>query len=234
VQNLPDGVQLVLASKSPRRAELLTAAGFEFQTIVAEIDESRRAGETPSTYVRRLAAEKSAAAVGHVQHLPSTRDLEATRDDHQATPDDHQATRNDDLLLLGADTAVIVDGEILGKPHDDREAEAMLRRLSGRQHEVMTGISLRRVVFAGGSKRIFRTSFELGRVETTTVFFNNLSEEDLRWYLASGEGRDKAGAYAIQGFGSRFIPRIDGSYSNVVGLPVATVVELMTELYAGQ
>jgi septum formation protein len=182
---------LILASASPRRAELLRAAGFEFDVAAAAVDESIRAGESPQTYVRRLAAEKSAAALS-----PSRRDA----------------------IILGADTAVVIDGDILGKPRDDGDAAAMLERLSGRRHQVMTGVSLR----CG--------AYEVGRVEITDVDFVRLTNADLDWYLKSGEGRDKAGAYAIQGLASRFIPRIEGSYSNVVGLPILCVVELITEI----
>jgi septum formation protein len=120
--------------------------------------------------------------------------------------------------VLGADTAVVVDGLILGKPTDDDDAASMLRRLSGRSHQVLTGVSVR------GRER------ESTHVESTTVEFSLLTEEDVAWYVASGEGRDKAGAYAIQGLCSRFIPRIHGSYSNVVGLPVAKVHELLAEI----
>jgi len=185
-------VRLILASASPRRAELLRAAGFTFETVVADVDERVRPGETPPAYVRRLAAEKSAAA---------------------------QAAHT---IILGADTAVVVDGEILGKPRDDADAAAMLQRLSGKRHDVMTGISLR------------HGAYEVGRVETTGVWFAALTKEDIAWYVASGEGRDKAGAYAIQGLASRFIPRIEGSYGNVVGLPVACVAELLTEFRQGE
>lgn len=125
---------------------------------------------------------------------------------------------DEDVVVLGADTAVVLDGEILGKPRDDEDAAAMLRRLSGKPHEVLTGISLR------------QGAYEVGRVETTIVHFTVLPEADVLWYVASGEGRDKAGAYAIQGLASRFIPRIEGSHSNVVGLPVACVAELLTEI----
>jgi septum formation protein len=187
------GNRLVLASASPRRAALLRAAGFDFDAAPVDIDEAVRVGEPPALYVRRLAAEKSARAA---------------------------ATRAG-AIVLGADTAVVIDGQILGKPCDDDEAAAMLRRLSGARHDVMTGVSLRR----GG--------LELGRVETTAVRFTALTPEDVAWYVASGEGRDKAGAYAIQGLASRFIPRIEGSYSNVVGLPVACVWELLRELSVG-
>lgn len=183
----------MLASGSPRRAELLRAAGFEFETVVVDVDETPRTDEGPPEYVRRLAAEKSAAA--------------------QARFDGGQ-----NVVILGADTAVVIDNQILGKPVDDRDATDMLRRLSGRRHEVLTGISLRNGVY------------ELGRVETTEVEFSRLSADDIKWYVASGEGRDKAGAYAIQGLASRFVPRIDGSYSNVVGLPVACVFDLLREL----
>src|SRR4030095_952515 len=123
-----------------------------------------------------------------------------------------------DALVLAADTAVVVDSDILGKPLDDSESAAMLRRLSGRRHEVMTGVSLR----CG--------AYEVGRIETTGVHVGRLTAADVEWYVESGEGRDKAGAYAIQGLASRFIPRIEGSYSNVVGLPIACVVELLPEI----
>jgi septum formation protein len=183
-------VRLILASASPRRAELLRAAGYEFDIVVADVDERARDGETPAEYVRRLAAEKSAAAM----------------------------TLDGELVVLGADTTVVVDGEILGKPRDDGEAAAMLRRLAGRRHEVLTGVSIR------------RGAHEVGRVESTAVWFSPLTTEDIAWYVASGEGRDKAGGYAIQGLASRFIPRIDGSHANVVGLPVSTVADLLAEI----
>jgi septum formation protein len=198
-------VRLILASASPRRAELLRAAGFEFETIVADVDERVRADETPARYVRRLAAEKSAAASSVVSGFSRT----------LAGPP------KGGHYIIAADTTVVVDGQILGKPEDDADAARMLRALAGRTHEVMTGVSVR------------RNAFEVGRVETTTVFFAPMSDADVAWYVASGEGRDKAGGYAIQGLASRFIPRIEGSYSNVVGLPVAAVVELLHECGVG-
>jgi septum formation protein len=189
-------VRLILASASPRRAELLRAAGFVFDTVVADVDERARAGESASAYVRRLAAEKSAAVQAALKGCATS------------------------AIILGADTTVVVDGDILGKPQDDEESAAMLRRLSGRRHEVLTGISVRQGMH------------ELGGVETTAVWFAALTTEDIAWYVESGEGRDKAGAYAIQGLAARFIPRIDGSYSNVVGLPVAAIADLVRSVLA--
>ncbi|MGE5245427.1 MAG: Maf family protein [Betaproteobacteria bacterium] len=179
-------MRLILASASPRRAELLRAAGFDFHVVPTDVDESTRPGEAPEHYVRRLSAEKSAAVPAGA-----------------------------DAVVLGADTAVVVDEDVLSKPRDDEEAAWMLRRLSGRRHDVLTGISLR------------QGAHELGRVERTGVYFAPLTDADIAWYVASGEGRDKAGAYAIQGLASRFIPRIEGSYSNVVGLPVSAMFELL-------
>jgi len=211
-------MRLILASASPRRAELLRAAGFEFDVVVTDVDESIRAGESPQIYVRRLAADKSAAALAALKGCATgaavaTGAVEAREETAVA-----QAFRPADVIILGADTAVVVDDDILGKPRDDEDAAAMLRRLSGRRHDVMTGISLR------------SGAYEVGRVEITSVEFARLTEDDIEWYVRSGEGRDKAGAYAIQGLASRFIPRIEGSYSNVVGLPVACVAELLREI----
>jgi septum formation protein len=210
-------VRLILASASPRRAELLRAAGFDFETVVADVDEQVHAGEAPSTYVRRLAAEKSAAVQAALKGC-ATSDGSGKADGARVLV--AQTFRPADTIVLGADTTVVVDGDILGKPRDDEESAAMLRRLSGRRHEVLTGISIR------------QGAYELGRVETTTVWFAPLTKEDISRYVASGEGRDKAGAYAIQGLASRFVPRIEGSYSNVVGLPVAAVSELVRSVLA--
>jgi septum formation protein len=185
-------MRLILASASPRRADLLRGAGYVFETIVTDVDEQQRPGETPSAYVRRLAAEKSAAAL--------------------------EVVARPDVIILGADTAVVVDGDVLGKPGDDAEAAAMLRRLSGRAHEVLTGISLR------------NSASEAGRVATTAVSFTRLSDADVAWYVGSGEGRDKAGGYAIQGLASRFASVTEGSFSNVVGLPMETLAALLAEI----
>jgi len=185
-------MRLILASASPRRAELLRAAGLPFDVLPVAVDERASADETPDACVRRLASMKSAAGWA--------------------------ASRRSDALVLGADTLVVVDGTMLGKPGSDEEARQMLARLSGRTHQVLTGISVRH---RGG---------ERCEVDTTDVFFAPLGTAEIDWYVQSGEGRDKAGAYAIQGLASRFVERIEGSYSNVVGLPVALVYQLIREV----
>lgn len=180
---------LVLASKSPRRAELLRAAGIEFTVRTADIDESIRTGETPVDYVTRLALEKAQAV----------------------TAFHHE-------IILAADTSVVIDGEILGKPVDAADAAAMLRKLSGKTHVVITGICLRRGVQV------------VQDAASTEVSFVALAEEEIDWYVASGEPMDKAGAYGIQGLASRFIGQIRGSYANVVGLPVDLVYRYLMEM----
>ena len=204
-------MRLILASASPRRAELLRAAGFAFEIVATDIDERLRPDEPPAVFVRRLAAEKSAAGLARVRPAKAGRYV-------LETDVASGFSRTDDLVVLGADTAVVIDGEVLGKPRDDRDAAAMLARLSGRRHEVLTGVSLR------------TSAAEAGFVETTTVEFSQLSDAQIAWYVASGEGRDKAGAYAIQGLAARFIPRIEGSYSNVVGLPLAATAGLLVKI----
>jgi septum formation protein len=199
-------MRLILGSASPRRAELLRSAGYVFEIRAADVDEGVQPGEPAEAYVRRLALEKSAAV--------------ATLEQAGAAQQPGSLQTDDDLLVLAADTAVVVDGVIMGKPADDREAAEMLGRLSGRAHEVLTGVSLR------------RRGRESGRVEHTRVWMTRLSPDELAWYVASGDGRDKAGGYAIQGLASRFIDRIEGSYSNVVGLPVALVHRLIKEATA--
>jgi septum formation protein len=223
-------MRLILASASPRRADLLRAAGFEFETSAANVDECVRANEPPAEYVQRLASEKSAAVQAAMPSttlntpdspVPVAQAFPPPPGFGEARPSaDRGGGPASDIIILGADTTVVVAGLILGKPQDDEASAAMLRQLSGRRHEVLTGISLR----AG--------NLELRRVEITGVYFAELSEDDVAWYVQSGEGRDKAGAYAIQGLASRFIPRIEGSYANVVGLPVAVVVELIRALTA--
>jgi septum formation protein len=186
-------VRLVLASASPRRSELLRAAGLAFDVVPADVDETALEGETPEAHVLRLARVKAERVAA-------------------GRPAD---------VVLGADTVVAIDGLILGKPGDEADATAMLRRLSGRTHEVVTGVA----VVAGAG---MATS-----VDRTLVHFAQLSEEDLAWYVRSGEPLDKAGAYGIQGRASRFVDRIDGSYSNVVGLPVRLAVRLLEEVVPG-
>jgi septum formation protein len=205
-------MRLILASASPRRAELLTAAGFTFEVHVAGVDEQVRAGELPRHYVRRLAIEKAGRAWEELTD-PAVRvrqDFAEARPAGQSLPRPH-----DDVIVVAADTAVVVDGEILGKPLDDADAGRMLRLIAGRVHTVMTGVGVR------------SRDVQLDDVAETLVSVNRLSHEEMRWYIASHEGRDKAGAYAIQGLASRFIPRIEGSYSNVVGLPVEVVCRLL-------
>ena len=199
-------MRLILASASPRRAELLAAGGFEFDVLAVDVDECARANESAADYVRRLASEKAARA------------LEELTGPAKAG---HYGDGTADLIVLGADTVVVVDGEILGKPRDDEDARVMLRRLSGRSHHVMTGISVR------------SASQEVVGLETTAVWFATLDRNEVEWYVGTGEGRDKAGAYAIQGRASRFIPRVDGSYSNVVGLPVALVNAMISRMRSG-
>jgi septum formation protein len=180
-------MDLVLASQSPRRSELLRNAGISFRVQVADVDEMPLPNENPVDYVRRLARAKASAVPGE--------------------------------LVLGADTAVVIDGEILGKPTDPSDAIRMLKLLSGRQHEVITGICLK------GAK-------ELEAQDITIVYFEVLSEEEILDYVATGEPMDKAGAYAIQGRASRFVKRIEGSYSNVVGLPITLVYRFLRQLSA--
>jgi nucleoside triphosphate pyrophosphatase len=182
-------MRLVLASGSPRRKELLAAAGFSFDVTPVSVDETRQPNEDATSYVTRLARAKALAA----------------------------APSHADRIVIGADTVVVVDGEVLGKPRGAEDATRMLRLLSGRAHEVLTGVA----IFARG--RIVTA------VERTMVWFVRLSDSEISWYVASGEPLDKAGAYAIQALGSRFVPRIDGSYTNVVGLPVTTVLELLAQ-----
>lgn len=178
---------LVLASRSPRRADLLTAAGYAFAVAPADIDERRCEGESPGAYVERLAAEKAARVCSDVP----------------------------DAVVLGADTVVVIDELVLGKPVDNADAAAMLQRLSGRSHKVLTGVA----VYAPGCR--------LREVAVTTVAFRPLTPTDVAWYVESGESTGKAGAYAIQGLASRFVTHIEGSYSNVVGLPIAVVDRLL-------
>ncbi|HKQ73334.1 MAG TPA: Maf family protein [Blastocatellia bacterium] len=179
---------LILASSSPRRAELLRAAGINFTVRAADIDESIRPNELPRDYVVRLSREK-ARAVAH-----------------------------ENELTLGADTTVVINGEIAGKPTDADDAGRMLRALSGRWHEVLTGVTLA------------RADQTLSAIASTRVKFAQLSDAEINWYVSTGEPMDKAGAYAIQGYASLFVERIEGSYSNVVGLPMQLAYKLARQM----
>lgn len=183
-------MRLILASASPRRAELLRAAGIPFEISAVDVDEQFHAGENPEYAVARLAEAKAGAVVA----------------------------RFPDCVVLGADTTVVVGGEALGKPADPADAARMLRLLSGRTHEVLTGVCM-----CARGRRLLH-------VEPTQVRMVGLSDVEIAWYVSTGEAADKAGGYAVQGLASRFIEGIDGSYSNVVGLPISRVYELLKEL----
>jgi septum formation protein len=192
---------LVLASASPRRRELLTQAGYSFEVHPAHIPEDPLPNEDPTAYVTRLAREKAEAVFREITNAS------ASEQRASAAPQ-----------VLGADTIVTLDDHILGKPSDPADAARMLRLLSGRTHRVITGIAL---VSAAATQVAF---------ESTTVSFNALSDKDIAAYIATGEPMDKAGAYAIQGRAARWIPRIEGCYFNVVGLPIALVSSLLESL----
>ena len=193
---------LVLASASPRRQELLRAAGIAVTVQPTNIPETPLDGEAPKAFAERLAREKAWAIF-------------------KQRPNDY---------VLGADTIVVVDGQILGKPLNPADAERMLRLLSGRTHEVTTGVCVMGPK-VGASAPSSKTETTLGdtRSETTRVIMNEISDEEIRAYIASGEPLDKAGAYAVQGIASRWIPRIEGDYSNVVGLPIPLVYRMLKE-----
>jgi len=186
---------LVLASASPRRRELLAQAGFSFIVHPAHVPEDPLPGENPITYVTRLAREKAEAVL---------RELSST------TPEEP--------VVLGADTTVTLDNQILAKPADPADAARMLRLLSGRTHHVITGVA----AITPGSAQV--------AAEVTAVRFLSLSDQEIDSYVATGEPMDKAGAYAIQGRAARWIPRIEGCYFNVVGLPLALVTALLESL----
>jgi septum formation protein len=191
---------LVLASASPRRSELLRNAGIPFVVQPAHVDERMLAGEAPEAYARRLAQEKARAVF----------------------------RQNRGERVLGADTIVVVDSHVLEKPRDTADAARMLRLLSGRSHRVITGVCLIcPTEVAGGQLPV--ASVEDVRAEITEVWMRDLSEEEIQEYIASGEPMDKAGAYAIQGIASRWIPKIVGCYFNVVGLPVPLLYRMLRE-----
>ena len=178
---------LYLASTSPRRRELLSQADIKFTVLDVAIDETQRTNELPTAYVERLAKEKAEAGYQKI------------RDDNNA-------------IVLAADTIVVLEDDILGKPSNQAEAQEMLRALSGRSHVVMTAFAIK--------------TDELIRVQrvNTTVFFRSITSKEIEWYWRTGEQQDKAGGYGIQGKGGIFVSNISGSYSTVVGLPLSEVV----------
>ena len=190
----------MLASASPRRVDLLTAAGYGFTVEPADIDETPAPGEEPDPYARRLSADKAAAVARAKSH--GQRSAEAAE------------------LVIGADTVVTIDGTIIGKPSDEAEARATLRRLSGVSHEVITAVTVHRV--ADGTA--------LTDSCTTRVWFRELSDDAINEYVATTEPMDKAGSYAIQGGGAAFVERTDGPPDNVVGLPVELVGRLIEQV----
>lgn len=184
----PVAPHVILASASPRRRELLALIGIAHDVRPADIDESRRPGETPARYCGRLAREKSAAMVRGA---------------------------NDDAIVIGSDTIVVVDDEVLGKPRDGDDARRMLAMLSGRSHTVLTAVAVAR----GGRVA--------SGVESVLVTFRALTPEEIGAYIATGEPMDKAGAYGIQGFGATIVERIEGDYFAVMGLPLGRLVRLL-------
>jgi septum formation protein len=192
-------VPLVLASASPRRQELLRNARIPFTVQPADINETPILGETPQACAERLAREKA----------------EAVSKNH---PHD---------FVLGADTIVVVDSAILGKPRDPQDAARMLRLLSGRTHTVITGVCLVRSVPTQAKLTTANRQPATVSSESTLVNMSEISDDEIRDYVTTGEPMDKAGAYAIQGIASRWITRIEGDYSNVVGLPVALVYAML-------
>jgi septum formation protein len=186
--NLP---KLILASASPRRAEILTAVGWEFEKQVADIDEIEFPNEKPEDYVQRLAREKAEFIAG-----------------------DHE-----NALVLGADTIVVIENKIVGKPKDHADARRMLRMLSGNWHEVLTGVALVKIAEGNSETKV--------DLQKTRVKFNKLSAADIEFLIAEGKPLDKAGAYAVQAQAALFIEKIEGDYWNVVGLPVSLVFKLL-------
>ena len=186
--------KIILASASPRRAEILRTVGWPFEALPVDIDETRHNGENAIDYVQRLAREKAVAA----------------------------AARNPASMILAADTTVTIDDHILEKPTDESDAVRMLQLLNNRWHRVLTGIAIINS----------KTSKPIVAHEETEVKFAPMSDEEIDWYVKTGEPMDKAGAYAIQGLGSRFIEQITGDYFNVVGLPIRLVYEVFVESLA--
>jgi len=198
--------KLILASGSPRRAEILNFVGWEFEKRVADIDETEFLNESPTDYVQRLAREKAEAVAAHYENG----------------------------LILGADTIVVIDEKIIGKPKDVLDARRMLKLLSGRWHKVLTGVALIKKVsgfkFQVPSQEQTSTNNEQQSViglQTTRVKFAELSDAEIEFLVEKGEPLDKAGAYAVQAQAALFIEEIQGDYWNVVGLPINLVFQLV-------
>ena len=205
---------LILASASPRRRELLAQAGYAFEVRPAHVNEDVRAGEDPIAYVVRLAREKAQAVFDAMSADGADSDSHPSANSGRKDGAPSHLT-DGGLVVLGADTTVTVDGHILAKPEDAADAARMLRLLSGRTHRVATGVA---VVTAKGAEVA---------AEVTGVRFVTLSDEEIAAYVATGEPMDKAGAYAIQGRAGKWIPRVEGCYFNVVGLPLALVTTML-------
>lgn len=191
---MPEPPSLILASASPRRRDLLAGFGLRFAVRPVEVDETPRAGEDPLAYVLRLAEEKALERVGEGE------------------------------LVLAADTTVVLDGEILGKPADEAEAREMLGRIAGREHTVLTGVAL-----AEGGADAGTGDGARAVAEETRVRMAAMSSEEIAWYAATGETLDKAGSYAVQGIGAMFVEAVFGDYTNVVGLPLPATYRLFRE-----
>ena len=188
--------KLILASGSPRRAEILSSVGWEFEKRVADIDETEFLNEKPADYVQRLAREKAEAVAAHYENA----------------------------LVLGADTIVVIDGKIIGKPKDLADARRMLKLLSGRWHEVLTGVAILEVQSPKSKVQSLKTVVGIQR---TRVKFAELSDVEIEFLVEKGEPLDKAGAYAVQAQAALFIEEIEGDYWNVVGLPINLVYKLV-------
>ncbi len=184
----------ILASVSPRRQELLRSVGLKFKIIPAHVNEEYLEGESPREHVRRLSLNKAMTI----------------------------AQKNPDAWVLGADTIVVIDGLILGKPKNKKQAREMLERLSTREHKVLTGFTL-----AHGAAKVYKT-----KVIRSAVLFKKISSEEMEWYINCDEPYDKAGGYALQGKGAYFVKSIRGSYTNVIGLPLCEVLEELKNLKA--
>jgi septum formation protein len=209
---------LVLASASPRRQELLRNAGIEFVVRPANIQEIRHPSETPKAFAERMAREKARVVwneVSHARSLQHAHPLQKTQKGGATVTSGRRSESS--AIMLGADTVVVVDNELLGKPSARGDAARMLRLLSGREHSVITGVCL------------LGDGFEDVRSETTAVHFSELTEPEIRTYVDSGEPMDKAGAYAIQGMASKWISKMEGDYNNVVGLPVDLLLRMLRE-----